>query len=213
VVLVFIDESGDSQTAPHLINKQYPIFLLVAVCFERRAYEKFENDLNFLKRRLFKDTEFILHMAELTRPSKAKDIRNLLMNDSNFRHSFYNSIEMLINKAEFGIVFVAERKNKSRLSNTKHSTDLYENCVRELLSQIKQRFGHFKVIVESRSTILDSKITKAFPQIIFLPKSANCAGLQLADLVATPIGRHILGKSMKPAGNELPYTAVKKKIL
>ena len=42
-----------------------------------------------------------------------------------------------------------------------------------------------------------SQIEKRIQSLILRDKKANIAGLQLADLVVTPIGRHILGKPTK----------------
>ncbi|MBI2268040.1 MAG: DUF3800 domain-containing protein [Candidatus Blackburnbacteria bacterium] len=42
------------------------------------------------------------------------------------------------------------------------------------------------------------------------PKSQNEAGLQIADLLATPIGRSILGNKPKP-GHEIDYSVLKNK--
>jgi hypothetical protein len=70
------------------------------------------------------------------------------------------------------------------------------------------------IVAERRNPTLDTQLELAFlnlkvqgtrflqaaqiqRQIVGLtprPKSKNIAGLQLADLVATPIGRHVLGK-------------------
>ena len=43
---------------------------------------------------------------------------------------------------------------------------------------------------------------------IFAPKSVNCTGLQIADLVARPIGRHIL----RPTQANAAYENIKNKI-
>jgi hypothetical protein len=42
-----------------------------------------------------------------------------------------------------------------------------------------------------------SQIEKRIQSLILQDKKANIAGLQLADLVVTPIGRHVLGKPTK----------------
>jgi hypothetical protein len=43
-------------------------------------------------------------------------------------------------------------------------------------------------------------------------KLENLSGNQLADLVVTPIGRHIIGKKPKLKGNEIEYEILKTKI-
>ena len=44
-------------------------------------------------------------------------------------------------------------------------------------------------------------------------KKANLSGSQLIDLVVSPIGRHLLGYSPKPVGNEIQYNILKNKVI
>ncbi len=39
-----------------------------------------------------------------------------------------------------------------------------------------------------------SRISQRITSLVSLPKQENIAGLELADLVISPIGRHVLGK-------------------
>ncbi len=57
-----------------------------------------------------------------------------------------------------------------------------------------------------------AEVSRMITQFALTDKNENHSGLQLADLVVTPIGRHILGKVAKPIGNEIEYQIVKKKI-
>jgi hypothetical protein len=85
----------------------------------------------------------------------------------------------------------------------------------EVLSE--ERGARAKIIAESRSSSLDQRLKRTWEGLlekgthyvraqrlrrrveglIFKKKGDNEAGLQLADLVASPIGRHYLGKPAK----------------
>lgn len=87
-----------------------------------------------------------------------------------------------------------------------------------------------KIIAERRNSILDNQLELAFinakingtellkgseikdriENLYLAPKSQNEAGLQIADLLATPIGRSILGTKTKP-GHEVKYSVLKNK--
>lgn len=99
---------------------------------------------------------------------------------------------------------------------------LVERFVFELEAQGKQGI----IVAESRNSILDnqlelaflslkvqgtsfvsaSKIKQAITQLAIRDKKENVAGLQLADLIASPIGRHILGKR-----NQVDYKVIEEK--
>ena len=57
-----------------------------------------------------------------------------------------------------------------------------------------------------------AEVSERIAEFVLKDKKDNLSGLQLADLVVTPIGRHILGKAPKPDGNEIRYAVVKDKI-
>jgi hypothetical protein len=89
-----------------------------------------------------------------------------------------------------------------------------------------------KIIAESRNSVLDNQLEIAYlgsrvegtnkvqpaeiklkldSSISFRQKSDNIAGLQLADMVASPIARHYLGKPER-LGNQLSYKSVFSKV-
>ena len=57
-----------------------------------------------------------------------------------------------------------------------------------------------------------SQINKVIEEFTLKNKEANISGMQLIDLLVTPIGRDFIGKKKKPVGNELSIDLIKQKI-
>lgn len=56
-----------------------------------------------------------------------------------------------------------------------------------------------------------SEIKEKIENLYMTPKSQNEAGLQIADLIASPIGRYVLGIKSKPE-HEVKYSVLEKKL-
>ncbi|MFA5025550.1 MAG: DUF3800 domain-containing protein [Candidatus Shapirobacteria bacterium] len=61
---IFIDESGMSSPQTW---QESPYFSLVGLMINDNSHEKFNTDLNVLKKKYFKDEEYVLHGAEIIR--------------------------------------------------------------------------------------------------------------------------------------------------
>ncbi len=57
-----------------------------------------------------------------------------------------------------------------------------------------------------------AEVSKFVSEFVLKDKSTNMSGLQLADLLVSPIGRHFIGKTAKLEGNKVSYSIVKEKI-
>lgn len=231
---IFIDESGDHNLDPTKVDNIYNVFVLSAVCFTEDAYNKFDTNFNELKRNLFDTDNIILHTAEITRPSKSKNKLNERFNDRNFRASFYKEMNTLIARAEFNLVTCAVRKNEMFSVYGENTEDPYIFSFNFLLNRLLRycRDGNANIYPEKRGFVPDAnlelamlhaktagtrfykgvEVSRRVTEFVLKDKKENLSGLQLADLVATPIGRHVLGREPKPAGNEITYADLKEKI-
>lgn len=201
---------------------------------DEKEYKVFEQKLRAMKVELFGDDTFIIHTREMTRPNRAKDPRNKKLVHAEFRQRFYSKLNALIAQTDFKIVTSVIRKEKIISEVWNGAEDPYIFSFDFLLNRILHHCsdGTCNIFPEKRTHNEDIKLelallktkntgTKLFrgaevsrkvTQFVLTDKNENKSGLQLADLVVTPIGRYILGKAPKLLGNEIEYQIVKKKM-
>lgn len=230
---VYIDESWDHNLKVWLFDNYYNVFVLWAVIIKKSDYHLLDAWIKQIKQLLRWSDDLILHTAEITRPSKSKDPRNLCFNDIDFRNHFYWQINQLISKLPITIVYCAIQKDRMLQQYGYHAEDPYlfsfENILNRILRVIP--WGTCDIYPEKRSSVENIKLEAELIKIktmwsqfysgsqiqshinsfILKDKKTNESGLQLADLIVSPIGRHILWKTPRP-GNEVDYQTIIKKI-
>jgi hypothetical protein len=233
-MLVFIDESGDHNLDIFKADNTYNVFVLGAVLIDEKAYQTFNKKLTALKTELFGDNTFIIHTREMTRPNRAKDPRNFKLVNPDFRYSYYSRLNELIHQTQFKLIASVIQKNKITNNLSTDTKDPYLFSFDFVLNRVLVHCQNTTCYIypEKRTTHEDTKlelallrvkstgtkklrgaeVSKRISEFTLTDKSANLSGLQLADLVVTPIGRHFIGKNAKPEGNEIAYKVVKEKI-
>ncbi len=233
-MLVFIDESGDHNLNIAKSDHTYDIFVLSAVLINEEEYKVFDQKLRQIKTELFGNNDFIIHTREMTRPNRANDQRNKKLINPDFRYQFYTKLDHLINQTNFKIITSIIMKEKVVGKMWQNLDDPYIFSFNFLLNRVLRYCcnENCKIFPEKRTHSEDLKLelallkakntgTKLFrgvdvsriiKQFSLTDKSENKNGLQLADLIATPIGRHFLGKKPKLIGNEIEYALLAKKI-
>lgn len=233
-MLAFIDESGTNTLDQEHIDQLYSVFVLGAVIFPNDTYEKFDQDFKQMKRDLFGTEDFVIHTAEITRPSKSRNPHNLRFNDPEFRQHFYKRMVNLIQTHDFTVAASVIKKKAHFEKFGSNAKDPYIFSFDYLLNRI---LTHCKeeqcdIFPEKRTYVEDTKlelsylrtkvtgtefyrgveVSEKIKTFELQNKRQNLSGLQLADLIVTPIGRHVIGKTPKPVGNEIPFITVKKKL-
>lgn len=203
--IVYVDESGDANLTS--IRQDYPVLSLAFCIFNKREYSrKIISSFSEFKFCYWGHDAIVLHEAEV-RKNWSEKYGNLV--DPEVYEIFLADLKTLINQTDFHII--ASVIHKSRLkSKYLYPTDPYALAVlfsMELLLKWLVAKGEagktVHVIFESRSTREDGELSLAFHRIIndfdkikFVPffarKSANHTGLQIADLIARPIGLSII---------------------
>ncbi len=233
---VFIDESGDHNLKQSTSDNLYNAFVLAAVCFkDDSSYHQFDEELKNLKEKLFGNREYHLHTAEINRPGKASDSLTHKFFNSDFRAEFYSEMNSLIKRTSIKIISAAVKKDEVSELPEDSQNDPYLFTFDFILNQVLILCGPrrtCKIYPEKRTHTENNKVDIAFiraknsgtkffkgsevagriEEFMLKDKKDNLSGLQLADLIVTPIGRHILGKAPKPDGNEIHYSTVKEKI-
>ncbi|HXO19286.1 MAG TPA: DUF3800 domain-containing protein [Thermoanaerobaculia bacterium] len=212
--VLFLDESGDHSLA--VIDPQYPLFILGGIILEvDYAKGEMAERLNAFKQDLLGREDLILHTADMVR--NRNGFERLAYPD--FRRYFYAELNKLLADLKFQIVACAIRKDAHLDRYGLAAVDPYhlglEVLVERFCYEIGDRAGAGVIVAEKRDRFLDRQlrlawltlksggtrfvqavqVTKRLKGLALRGKEENIAGLQVADLVVTPIGRSLLGKS------------------
>lgn len=234
-MLAFIDESGTHTLTEEHIDAMYSVFVLGAAIFTNENYEKFDSHFRKLKIKFFGTDKFVIHTAEITRPSKARDPLNKKFNDSTFRMQFYKEVGKLIDLSDFSVVSCVIKKYQHFQKLGPQAPDPYifsfGHVLDGILSSCKDG-DTVEIYPEKRGYVEDTKLELSYlrarvtgtesyrgvevaekvNKFQLADKSENMSGQQLIDLLVTPIGRHVMGKSAKPRGNEIFYSLISTKM-
>ncbi len=214
--VLFLDESGDHNLA--VIDPSYPLFVLGGVIVEQRYAEgPLEEALRDFKHRLFGRDDLILHTADITRNRNGFE----RLKEREFREHFYRELNILLRSLRFQVVACVIRKDDHLGRYGVAALDPYMLSLDVLVERFCMEIGNVAgggvIVAERRDATLDRELDIAWlnlkvqgtryikardieSRIVGLnlrAKTANIAGLQLADLVVTPIGRKVLGKTIK----------------
>lgn len=201
--LIYIDESGDHGVDDR--NSDYPLFVLVACCFETSDYVRhFLPSMIEFKLRHRGHELVVLHEREIRRPQGEF---SFLLNASK-RAAFLEDLSRLVRFSRACVHAVAwDKREPSRRFS-------YGACLGHLLEELSSVEVYATppppIILESRGRHEDVRTLDAlsglnlerFGAIRFVDKKANVAGLQMADLCARPIGMRIL----RPEAMNRAYT-------
>lgn len=206
--VVYVDESGDHGLKQ--INPEYPVFVLAFCLFEKQVYiNQVAPAVQTFKFRYFGHDMMVLHEADIRKSRKPFDI---LLNPAT-RKPFFEDLNRLVEQAPFTIIascvlkapFIARRGPDTNPYHVAMEFGL-ERVFMELQSR-GQRGRLTHVVFERRGRQEDDALELEFRRImdetpmegmaetlelVLADKKANSAGLQLADMVARPIGRRLL---------------------
>lgn len=242
MLILFIDESGD-----HSLNKidpQYPVFVLGGCIVDRDYHDNYmTEEIQKYKKDLFGREDFILHTADINR---RRGVFQALTKIET-RERFFVKTNLLMKNFDYMVVGCGIKKDAHLRLYRLAALDPYmlslKILVERFVFEIKIRGGREKgiIVVESRDETLDnelrlnwidlrtsgteylsaSEIRKHVADLHIREKSQNISGLQVADLIVSPIGRHIIGKKPKedweiirekfrkgPRGNYMGYGLV-----
>ncbi len=213
---LFLDESGDHNLS--VIDPSYPLFVLGGVIMDSDyAKDVLTPRMAEFKRQLFGREDIVLHTADITR--NRNGFKRL--KDTAFRLEFYSQLNALMRELEYRVVACAIRKDEHLARYGMAALDPYLMSLDILVERFCRDIGDVEdsgvIVAERRGPTLDHELELAWlnlkiqgtrfmrakqverriQRLILKSKAANSAGLQLADLVVTPIGRKLLGKAIQ----------------
>lgn len=212
--MLFLDESGTHDLVN--IDPEYPVLVLGGVIVETAYLPTMEATVQAFKQEVFGRTDLILHTADIARNKNGFE----RLQDATFREHFYVRLNELMQTLEYKVVACAI-KTEEHKSQYSSPVDPYMYGLEILIERFCHEMGatgtNGKIVVEKRRPDLDRQLELAWQHrrtngtdyctarriaqnIAALEsrwKRDNIAGLQLADLVVSPIGRFVLGKPTK----------------
>jgi hypothetical protein len=202
--VVYVDESGDHALAS--IDADYPVFVLALCVFHKRHYsEKIIPAVEKLKFNYFGHDSVVLHETDIR---KQKGDFAFLSHRPR-RDEFMSWLNDIMVKSNF--ILIACVVDKTRLSRSEGEAsnpyhialDICLQRLHDFLTEKGQQDLLTHVVVECRGKKEDRELELEFRRIcdgngmqnrqlpfhiVFADKKTNLAGLQLADLVARPVG-------------------------
>jgi hypothetical protein len=221
--VVYVDESGDHSLAS--IDPEYPVFVLALCVFHKRHYsEKIIPALEKFKFNYFGHDNVVLHENEIRKQKGEFAFLSHLPT----RNEFMSRLTSIMDASNF--ILIACVVDKNRLSRSEGtSSNPYHialgiclEALRSFLAEKHQDQTQTHVVVECRGKKEDRELELEFRRIcdgdnpgnqnlpfgiVFADKKTNLSGLQLADLVARPVGLNYI----RPAQPNQAFELLKRK--
>ena len=221
--IVYVDESGDHSMSS--IDQKYPIFVLAFCIFHKSHYgEKIVPALEALKFKYFGHDQVVLHEHEIRKEKGAFRI----FPNREAKNQFLDDLATIVEESNFILASCVIEKH--RLQGTIEIPDnpyhiALMHCLLSLYDFLDEK-GEQRylthVVFECRGAKEDKELELEFRricdgsnprglqlpfEILFADKRAMSSGLQLADLVARPVGLHVL----RPEQPNRAFDSLKKK--
>ncbi|WP_296449162.1 DUF3800 domain-containing protein [Rhodoferax sp. UBA5149] len=220
--VVYVDESGDH--GMETVDDNYPVFVLAFCVFHKRHYsEKVVPALQKFKFNHFGHDLAVLHEHEIR-----KEKGDFRFQTRQHKQDFLVELTSIIEASNFILISCVIDKEQLRSKpgvppNPYHlALGFCLETLYELLQEKNQDDKLTHVVVECRGKKEDNELELEFRRICdgsnrwgrplpfdvkFADKKVNLAGLQLADLVARPIGLRVL----RPEQENRAFDVLKRK--
>jgi hypothetical protein len=204
--IVYVDESGTSNFSTSDTN--YPVFVLAFCIFHKNYYAReFVPTVQSLKFQYFGHDMVIFHEKEIRKKEPP-----FTFTSKEKEENFITELHQVLEDSKF--ILIASVIQKQKVSSQDTTTSAYnvalDLCLEKLYEFLSEKDALKKrtfIIFEARGTKEDRELELEFRRIcdagnkykLHLPfeitissKKVNSVGLQIADLVARPVGRHII---------------------
>ncbi len=231
--IVYADESG-SASLEGAADPTFPLFVLAVTLVRKSTYvEDIVPSLQKLKFASVGHDQIILHERDIRRQ---KGAFAFLQADQQIRQQFLTAIDTIVASAEMDVCAAVIHKDELRAKYTQ-PFDPYELALGLVMERLLSRLIELgetgktvHVVFECRGKKEDAELELAFRRIsanqfnwgyrrpdftqvrwepLFVDKKSNSTGLQLADLMARPIGL----KRLRPTQPNHAYDVLQPKII
>ena len=211
---LYIDECGDQNLSN--FEQTFPIFTLCGVLIREDKDIIIREKINSLKREFWGDKEIILHSRDIRKCQKGFEV----LFDLDVKKKFYETLNNILEQEEMYVIVCCCILKEPYIRQFGKMNDVYSQSLSFLLERVVFCLDDQKgtdeielhTMVEKRGKKEDKVLAEFYNQMlnkgtywvkperlqaycrsfISVPKKANIVGLQLADLVAYPITRHVL---------------------
>lgn len=220
--VVYVDESGDH--GMQTVDPDYPVFVLAFCVFHKRHFcEQVVPALQKFKFNHFGHDHVVLHEHEIR-----KEKGDFRFHGRAEKQEFLNQLTGIIEVSNFILISCVIDKGRLRDKEEQQSNPYHLalgfclETLHEFLQEKNQDGALTHVVVECRGIKEDKDLELEFRricdganrgkqrlpfEIVFADKKTNSAGLQLADLVARPVGLSVL----RPGQENRAFTVLKRK--
>jgi hypothetical protein len=213
--LLFLDESGNHSLSA--FEPGYPVFVLGGVLLQETDLAAVNAAVHAFKREVIGDDGVVLHTADMARNRRGFEG----LADPTARRRFYAMLNSLMEALHYSVIACAIDKPRLVERYGSLAVDPYALSLGIVVERFCFALGakeQGRIMVERRSSSLDRELRTAWdllringtrymrPDTIgrrivsfeFHHKSEALPGLELADLVVSPIGRWVAGKPRRP---------------
>lgn len=227
--VMYLDESGNHDL--RRIDANYPVFVLGGVVADRSyVREVIQDEVRQFKMRQFGRDDIVLHTVDM---HKGRGSYGFLA-DPRRRTTFYAELNQMIDALDFTVVACVIRKAEHVARHGERAGDPYHISLKYLIERFCLDLGVAEdsgyICAEKRNPGQDAELLEEWERLLrtgtehvrareidakilgidLRDKQPSLAAMQLADLVITPIGRHIAGKP--PSPNAVQWNVVERKL-
>ena len=208
--IVYVDESGDHSMQS--IDEQYPVFVLAFCVFHKGHYsQSVVPALEAFKFKHFGHDQVVLHEHEIRKEKGQFRV----FPTREHKQRFLNDLTTIIDENNFILISCVIDKRRLKAQQDAPGNPYHialRFCLETLYQFLEEKDEHehlTHVVVEQRGKKEDNELELEFRRIcdaqnamekhlpfevLFADKKVMSTGLQLADLVARPIGLQVLRK-------------------
>ena len=227
---LFIDECGDQNLES--FSPSFPIFTLCGIIVRDDRLSALENEIKQLKQQFWGDKKIILHSRDIRKCQNGFEI----LFDLDIKQRFYNAVNALLGRKDIYVIVCCSILKEPYIRQFGKLNDVYgqslsfvlERAIFYVDNQNPDGNGKINAIVERRGKREDRNLLNYYLQLLdkgtywitpermksrmscldFKWKSEDVAGLQIADLIAYPLTRHVLD----PQAVNMPYNIIEPNI-
>ena len=225
---LFLDETGDHGL--NFVDKHFPLFVLCGCVIESNALETINKQVAAFKIKYFGTTEVTLHSREIRKCEGAFQI----LFDLKLKQQFYADLNLILSNSEYHLLASAIRKEEHIKKYGRGAKDTYSIALSFVIERlvfyldtvgedadtrivVEQRgkkedqilLSHFNSIMNRGTYYLSpDRLSRRIKKLSFHHKHENITGLEIADLCAYPLARHLL----RPREPYIPFGIIENKI-
>ena len=226
--VLYLDECGDQNLSS--FDPQFPIFTLCGVVVSEEQDKLLADQINSLKMDIWNNTNIILHSRDIRKCQNGFEV----LFDLEVKKRFLESVNAILGDDIYIIICCAILK-ESYIRQYGKLNDVYGLSLSYIMERVVFYLDsvgrdniELRTVIERRGKKEDKSLLNYYNQLLdrgtywvngdrmrryfkrfdMRWKSENIVGLQVADLVAYPITRHVLN----PNGVNLAYDVLKKNI-